>query len=81
MLATFIAPLYEAQQLVGLRARLLETEGRRAKVRLSVFKPLESGRKVDFRGNPLCECEVIDGGLQLEMTPFEWAEIEARWQS
>lgn len=64
----------------GFRLRLLETEGRSGAVRLDSFRPVQHAIKTDFVGHSLGNLSIDDGGVQLVMTPYEWTQIEARWQ-
>ncbi len=64
---------------VGFRVRLLETQGRPAKVGLQAFRPVASARKRNFQGDMLSECPIDNGAVQLQMSAHEWLELEARW--
>jgi hypothetical protein len=77
--ATHWEAIIEAERTVGFRARLLETQGRQSQVGLQCFRPITTARKVNFQGETLSECQVDSGAVQLQLTAYEWAEIEARW--
>jgi len=77
--ATHWEPIIEAGRAVGVRARLLETQGRQAKVGWQCFRPVKTARKINFQGGTLSECQVDGGTIQLQLTAHEWAEVEARW--
>ncbi len=40
---------------------------------------ITSARIVDFRGEPIADCPLVDGKAVVEMTPFEWSQVELRW--
>ncbi len=69
----------EAARLVGFRVRLLETQGRPAKVGLQSFRTVTSARKLNFHGDTLSECPLDSGAIQLQLSAHEWVEVEARW--
>jgi alpha-mannosidase len=79
VVATHWSPLVESDKVVGFRARLLETEGRPAKLALSAFREISAAQLVDFRGEKLKPCEIDAGRVKLELSGNEWVEIEARW--
>ncbi len=79
VVATSWEPLIEQGSVTGFRVRLLEAEGRPARFTLSCFRDLASARQLDFQGQPLAECQVAEGKVQLEMSAGEWTEVEARW--
>jgi hypothetical protein len=64
---------------VGFRVRLLETQGRPAKVGLQCFRTVTSARKLNFQGEVLSECPIESGAIQLQLSAHEWIEVEARW--
>lgn len=77
------APKHETgprARVVGFRVRLLETAGKSGRVTVRAFRPVVSAREVDFSGRTLADCEVTDGAFHLEMSPYQWSEIEARWE-
>ena len=69
----------EAARPVGFRVRLLETQGRPAKVGLQCFRTVTSARKLNFQGDSLSECPIESGAIQLQLSAHEWVEVEARW--
>jgi alpha-mannosidase len=77
--ATHWETVSEAGRTVGFRTRLLETQGRQAKVGVQCFRPVKTARKVNFQNETLNECQVDNGAIQLQLTAHEWAEVEARW--
>jgi alpha-mannosidase len=64
---------------VGFRVRLRETAGRKAPTRLRSYRAVTSAQTVDFQGKSLKACPVEDDAVVVELGPFEWAEVEARW--
>ena len=79
VIATRWEPLLDEQGIAGYRTRLLETTGRRAKTRLRAFRDVSSAQVVDYRGEPRRDCSVEGDAVLIELGPFEWAQIEARW--
>jgi alpha-mannosidase len=79
VVATSWQPLINEGAIQGFRTRLLETAGRRAKIKLSAFKNITSARQVDFCGQSLGDCEVTEGAIRMDLAANEWLEIEARW--
>jgi len=77
--ATHWEAIQEGEQIVGFRVRLVETDGRPAKVKLSSFKPVSKAHKSDFQAQSISDCDVEDGAILFELSGHEWAEIEARW--
>jgi len=79
--ATHWEPLVENGRVVGVRARILETEGRPSRCRFRSFRPLVSARHVDFLGATLAELKIDEGAALVELAKYEWVEVEARWSS
>ena len=77
VVATFWEPIFEASRPAGFRVRLLETEGRPARVKLAAFRAVTQARRNDFQGKSLGDCQVEDGQIRLDLTAHEWTEIEA----
>jgi len=63
----------------GFSVRLLETSGRSVRATLRVFREVSQARKIDFRGQALAELAVEGDRIVVELAPYEWAEVEARW--
>ena len=76
---TSLQPILDHNDVCGFRARLLETEGRRGPCRLSFFRKVGQAQKTNFLGDQIVECEIDDGRVQLEMSAYEWAQVEAQW--
>lgn len=79
VVATHWEPVVEAERAAGVRVRLLETAGRPARIKLTGFRPFAAARQIDFRGQPLLDCQVDEGVARLELAAHEWVEVEARF--
>jgi alpha-mannosidase len=79
VIATYWAPLVHESRVEGVRVRLLETDGRAARVRLACFRNISSASQVDFRGHSLGQCRIEEGVVCLNVAAHEWLEVEARW--
>lgn len=79
VVATHWEPLISDANVAGYRVRLVETEGRTARVGLGSFRPAANARQLDFQGQTLCECKVEDGRVRFEMTGHEWVEVEVKY--
>jgi len=73
------SPLIDEGRIVGFRTRLLETSGRAARVKLSAFRDLRSARQLDFRGEPLADCQLENGAARIDLGGHEWTEVEGKW--
>ncbi len=81
VLATHWEPVVAEGRAIGFRVRLLETEGRHARVQLRSFRPVGSARKTDFLGQTLVGLPVDADAITIELNRHEWAEIEALFAS
>jgi alpha-mannosidase len=81
VMATHWEPLVEEDELRGVKVRLLETEGRPAKCRLSAFRPFGMARQVDFCGEEIAALPIVDRAVEVELKRGGWIEVEARWPS
>lgn len=79
IVATAWSEIVEDGQLMGFRVRLLETAGRHTQATLQSFRPIDSARHVTFTGSVLSDLRVEYDVLHLDLTRYEWAEIEARF--
>ncbi len=77
VLMTHIEPL--AAPRAGIRLRLLETEGRDTRTRLTAFRALTAARTTDFRGNSTGVLSVTDGRVEIDIGPHRWIQVEAEW--
>jgi hypothetical protein len=64
---------------VGIRARLLETEGRGCGVSLAAFRPFRAAWRADLCGQRLDALPVVDGAVQMDLGPHRWWQLEAEW--
>ncbi len=80
VLATSWEPLLKGQQLEGFRVRLLETEGKRAKLGLRAVRPLRSAERLLPGETPPVELTVEGDRLEVEIGPYAWVTVEARFQ-
>lgn len=81
VVATHWEAVCEEGRNVGFRVRLLETSGSSGRVRLRAFKPLASARQLDFIGQTLVELTVEDDRVHVDVSAYEWVELEARWRA
>lgn len=79
VVATHWEPLVEDEKVTGFRTRLLETAGRPAGLTLSAFKPVGSAERMDFLGQRLDQCQVLDGKIKLDLAAHEFVEVVGRW--
>jgi hypothetical protein len=63
----------------GVRLRLLETGGRGVGTSLSAFHPFRTAWRTDFRGERVESLPVVEGGVEFEIGPSRWLQIEAEW--
>ncbi|MEX0818714.1 MAG: hypothetical protein WD070_03945, partial [Pirellulaceae bacterium] len=68
VVATHWEPISDGEAIVGVRVRLLETNGRAARAKMSAFRPVRSARTMNFTGESRGECQVIEGRIQLELS-------------
>eukprot|EP00913_Durusdinium_trenchii_P035241 g32971.t1 len=59
--------------------RLLETEGRHRSVKLQCFKTPTSARQRDFEGRTISDIPIEDGAAIVEMTGYEIADVELKF--
>lgn len=76
-IVTHIEPLPEP--VTGVRVRVLETGGKDVRTSLSAFRPFQTARITDFRGNSIEVLSVNDGAAQFDLGPNRWIQIEAVW--
>jgi alpha-mannosidase len=63
----------------GCGLRLVETEGRPVRARLRCFRSPRRARQRDLIGNTVCELAVDDDAVLVDLTSFEIADIEIRF--
>jgi len=81
VIATRWEPVRSAGRACGFRVRLLETEGRKVRRGLRSFRPLESARKTDFRGDAQTELSVEDDRIEIQIGSHEWVQVEATFKA
>ena len=64
----------------GFAVRLIETEGRAKSIKLRCFSRPSFARKRDFRGETLAELSFHGDAVVIEMTAYEIADIELRFE-
>jgi alpha-mannosidase len=77
LLVTHIAAL--PAPAVGVRLRILETEGRETRTKLSGCRPFKTARTTDLRGDTIEVLSVDDGRVEFEIGPYRWIQVEAEW--
>jgi alpha-mannosidase len=78
-IVTHIEPLGDPAS--GVRLRILETEGKDVRTKLSAFRPFQTARITDFRGTTLEVLSVSEGAASFDLEPHRWIQIEADWAS
>jgi alpha-mannosidase len=63
----------------GFRVRLLESEGRRVELNLRSFRAVRSAQKMGTADAAPTDLAVEGDRVAIDLRPYEWAEIEARW--
>ena len=79
VIASHWEPLVEDGRVVGFLVRLQETGGRPAKAGLQCFRAVSTARQTDFCGNPMDDCPIEDGKIQVQFAAHQWVQVEARW--
>lgn len=79
VIATHWSPLVEGNRCVGFRTRLLETQGRATKARVTALHPIATAREVDFRGEVVYELPTDNGSAVADLAAGQWLDLEARW--
>ncbi|MCA9176206.1 MAG: hypothetical protein KDB14_17085 [Planctomycetales bacterium] len=77
--ATRWQPLVADGRVIGFEARLLETAGRAAQVRLQSLRPIARARVVNLDGEMISEARVEQGAAHLELSGREWLIVRAEW--
>ena len=70
-----------AQEIVGIRLRLLETSGRRVRFAFRSFRSVAAARKLDFVGNTIAELNASDERVIVELVEHEFCTLELEWQT
>jgi len=63
----------------GFAVRLLETEGRHRRVKLTCFRKPDFARQRDFQGRTLNDLPLENDIVHVEMMPYEIADVEIRF--
>ena len=63
----------------GIRCRVLETEGRAVETILTGFRPFQSARTTNFRGETNEVLSVVDGRVRFDIGAHRWVQLEAAW--
>jgi alpha-mannosidase len=79
VLATHWEPLSSDGRVEGVCVRLLETDGRKARLNLRCFRPIRSAQKILPGDVPPDELPVEDDQVTISLGPHEWVEVEARF--
>ena len=80
VLITNWEPLVEVNQLVGYKARVMESAGRPVRARLTSCRPVQAAAQFKLGGERIAECNLDEGRVILELTANEWIELEARFK-
>jgi alpha-mannosidase len=76
VVSTAWEPVFEGQNLHGVRTRLAETENRAVTLTIQSFRQVAKARKVDFLGGQLEELTVRDDRVTVPFKGHEWTQIE-----
>jgi alpha-mannosidase len=79
VVATHWEPMAADGRLLGFRARILETEGRRSTFTLQTFRPVAVARETDYLGQTITELASHDDQITIGINPHEWIQIEAEF--
>lgn len=79
VVATAWEPIISDTRVVGVRIRLLETEGRQTTTVLRALYPVKTARKFAPASSEPVTLPVSDDRITIEVGPHEWLEIEAQF--
>ena len=79
VVATAWEPWISSDRALGYRVRLMETEGRPARVGLRSFRTITTARRVNFLGEEAEQLSVEGDKVTVEMGPHQWLQIEAEF--
>ncbi len=79
VVATYWEPIVDGNAVTGVRVRLLETNDRAARAKLSTFRAAGSARLMNFIGESLGDCQINEGRIQVELAASQWIELEVLW--
>jgi alpha-mannosidase len=78
VLATHLEPMIDdSGACKGFQARILETQGRAGKVRLTSPRPIAAAQQLDLLGQPLLPLAVEQDKIVMDVAPHEWVYLEA----
>jgi alpha-mannosidase len=72
-------PITAADGSRGVRLRLLETEGRGAKAKLTAYRAFKSARVVELNGDERSTLTVDGDAVRIELGEYEFQQIECLW--
>jgi hypothetical protein len=68
-----------ADERLGIRCRILETEGRSVETTFEGYRPFRAAQITDFRGTTSEVLSVVDGAARIDIGPHRWIQLEAEW--
>lgn len=69
-------PIVEEGRFAGARARLLETEGKRGKVKLQSCRPMKRAVRVNGWGEATAELPIEGEAVVIDVKPHSWQRVE-----
>ena len=69
----------EEGQVIGYKARLMESAGRPVRARLTSCRAVSTATQFKLGGEKIAECDLDQGRVILQLTANEWVELEARF--
>ena len=69
----------EEGQVIGYKARLMESAGRPVRARLTSCRAVSTATQFKLGGEKIAECDLDQGRGILQLTANEWVELEARF--
>jgi alpha-mannosidase len=79
VVTTHLVPMLEHDKAIGFRVRLMEIAGRSVEPTLSAMRAVRSAKIVDFCGQTVRDCAIMQGNVKFKMSSHEWVELEAYW--
>ena len=79
VLVTRWETLFQDGQMVGYKARLMESAGRPVRVRLTSCRAVTAAAQLKLNGDRIADCDLDQGRVILKLTANEWVELEARF--
>ncbi len=78
VVATHWEPIVDGGTVVGVRVRLLETEGRHVSLGLRSFRTVKSAQKAGGGDRAAVELTIVGDTVTVPLRPYEWAEVDVR---